>query len=121
MRKNKVLAIAAVVLLMAFAGLVFTAFYNRSNAGIAGRDKEVQLLNVKDLPGSEMLVNARTRRDLLVGVVSNKWQTATDQEKTEELKALLRFGKPMGVSTVMLVDSTGGQMGSASESHLTLQ
>jgi hypothetical protein len=120
-RKNKVLAIAAVVLLMALAGLVFRAFYLRNNAGISGRDKEVQLLNVKDLPGSEMLVNARTRRDLLVGVVSNKWQTATDQEKTEELKALLRFGKPMGVSTVMLVDSTGGQMGSASDSHLTLQ
>jgi len=79
------------------------------------------MLNVKDLPGSEMLVNARTRRDLLIGVVSKKWEMATEQEKTEELKALLRFGKPMGVSTVMLVNSTGGQMGSASESHLTLE
>jgi len=121
LRKNKVLAIAAVVLLMAFAGLVFKALYNRSDAAISKRDKEVQMLNVKDLPGSEMLVNARTRRDLLIGVVSKKWEMATEQEKTEELKALLRFGKPMGVSTVMLVDSTGGQMGSASESHLTLE
>ena len=68
-----------------------------------------------------MLVNARTRRDLLVGVVSKKWEMASEQEKTEELKALLRFGKPIGVSTVLLVDSSGGQMGSASESHLTLQ
>jgi hypothetical protein len=121
LRKNKVLAIAAVVLLMAFAGLVFKALYNRSDAAISKRDKEVQLLNVKDLPGSEMLVNARTRRELLIGVVSKKWEMATEQEKTEELKALLRFGKPMGVSTVMLVNSTGGQMGSASESHLTLE
>jgi hypothetical protein len=120
-RKNKVLAVAAVVLLMAFAGLLFKAFYDRGNAAILRRDKEVKLLNVKDLPGSEMLVNARTRRELLIGVVSSKWGTATDQEKTEELKALLRFGKPMGVSTVMLVDSTGGSMGSASESHLTLE
>jgi len=121
LRKNKALAVAAVVILMVCAGLVFRAFNERSNAAISRRDKEVQMLNVKDLPGSEMLVNARTRRDLLVGVVSKKWETASDQEKTDELKALLRFGKPMGVLTVMLVDSSGSQMGSASESHLTLQ
>jgi hypothetical protein len=106
---------------MVCSGLVFKAFNDRSNAAISRRDKEVQMLNVKDLPGSEMLINARTRRDLLVGVVSKKWETASDQEKTDELKALLRFGKPMGVSTVMLVDSSGSQMGSASDSHLTLQ
>jgi len=121
LRKNKALAVAAVVILMVCAGLVFKALNDRSNAAVSRRDKEVQMLNVKELPGSEMLVNARTRRDLLVGVVSKKWETASDQEKTDELKALLRFGKPMGVLTVMLVDSSGSQMGSASESHLTLQ
>ena len=121
LRKNKALAVAAIVILMVCAGLVFKALNDRSNAAVSRRDKEVQMLNVKDLPGSEMLVNARTRRDLLVGVVSKKWETASDQEKTDELKALLRFGKPMGVLTVMLVDSSGSQMGSASESHLTLQ
>jgi hypothetical protein len=121
LRKNKALAVAALVILMVCVGLVFKAFNDRSNAAITRRDKEVQMLNVKDLPGSEMLVNARTRRDLLVGVVSKKWETTSDREKTDELKALLRFGKPMGVSTVMLVDSSGNQMGSASESHLTLQ
>ena len=121
LRKNKALAVAAVVILMVCAGLVLKALNDRSNAAVSRRDKEVQMLNVKDLPGSEMLVNARTRRDLLVGVVSKKWETASDQEKTDELKALLRFGKPMGVLTVMLVDSSGSQMGSASESHLTLQ
>ena len=121
LRKNKALAVAAVVILMVCVGLVFKAFNDRSKAAISRRDKEVKMLNVKDLPGSEMLLNARTRRDLLVGVVSKKWETASDQEKTDELKALLSFGKPMGVSTVMLVDSSGSQMGSASESHLTLQ
>jgi hypothetical protein len=56
----------------------------------------------------------------LVGVVSKKWKIATEGEREEELKALLRFGKPIGVSTVLLVDNSGDQMGSASESHLTL-
>jgi len=121
LRNNKAIAVAAVVVLLVCVGLVFRGFNERSNAAISRRDKEVQMLNVKDLPGSDMLVNARTRRDLLVGVVSKKWETATDTEKTEELKALLRFGKPMGVSTIMLVDSSGSQMGSASESHLSLQ
>ena len=120
--KKKAFAIAAaVIILMVCAGVVFKSFNDRSNAAISRRDKEVQMLNVKDLPGSEMLVNARTRRDLLVGVVSKKWEMATEQEKTEELKALLSFGKPIGVSTVLLVDSSGAQMGSASESLLTLQ
>ena len=121
LRKHKALAIAAVVILIVCGGVVFKAFNDRGSAAISKRDKEVQMLNVKDLPGSEMLVNARTRRDLLVGVVSKKWDTASEQEKTDELKALLRFGKPIGVSTVLLVDSSGDQMGSASESHLTLQ
>jgi hypothetical protein len=96
------------------------AYNNRSTAAIGRRDNEVQILNVQDLPGSEMLINARTRRELLVGVVSRKWAMATDQEKTEELQALLRFGKPIGVQTVMLVDSKGTQMGSASDVHLSL-
>jgi len=121
LRKSKALAVAAVVILMVCAGVIFKAFNDRGNAAILMRDKEVQMLNVKDLPGSEMLVNARTRRDLLVGVVSKKWEIATEQEKTEELKALLSFGKPIGVSTVLLVDSSGDQRGSASASHLTLQ
>ena len=43
-----------------------------------------------------------------------KMEMATEQEKTEELEALLRFGKPIGVSTVLLVNSSGDQMGSAS-------
>jgi len=46
---------------------------------------------------------------------------ATDEEKTQELQALLRFGKPIGVQTVMLVDSSGAQMGSASESSVVLE
>ncbi|PYS68576.1 MAG: hypothetical protein DMF69_19785 [Acidobacteria bacterium] len=120
LRKSKALAIAAVVIIMVCAGVVFKAFNDRSDAATSLRDKEVQMLNVKDLPGSEMLVNARTRRDLLVGVVSKKWKIATEGEREEELKALLRFGKPIGVSTVLLVDNSGDQMGSASDSHLTL-
>ena len=122
LRKKKAFAVAAaVIIIMVCAGVVFKAFNDRSNAAISRRDKEVQMLNVNDLPRSEMLVNARTRRELLVGVVSKKWEMATEQEKTEELQALLRFGKPIGVSTILLVDSSGNQMGSASESHLTLQ
>jgi hypothetical protein len=119
--KRQVLAIAASIVLIACAGVVFRSINDRGTAAMTRRDKEVQMLNLTDLPGSEMLINARTRRELLVGVVSRKWKLATDEEKTEELQALLRFGKPMGVLTVMLVDSTGAQMGSASESDVVLE
>jgi len=119
--KRQVLAIAATIVLIASAGVVFRSVNDRSSAAIARRDKEVQMLNLADLPGSEMLINARTRKELLVGVVSRKWKMATDEEKTQELQALLRFGKPIGVQTVMLVDSSGAQMGSASESSVVLE
>ena len=120
-RKKRLLAVAAAVVLIAFAGLVLRAFNVRSNAAVAQRDKEVQMLNVKELPGSELLVNARLRRQLLVAVVSSAWAKSPDDKKREELEALLRYGKPIGIETVMLVDSSGAQKGSASDSHLSLE
>jgi hypothetical protein len=120
-RKKQILAIAAAIVLVVCAGLVFRAFNQRTGAAIERRDKEVQMLNVQDLPGSEVLVNARTKKELMVAVVSRKWNLLTDEEKTKELEALLSFGKPIGVQMVMLVDSKGTQMGSASDSHLSLE
>jgi hypothetical protein len=120
-RKKQILAIAAAIVLVVCAGLVFRAFNQRTSAAIERRDKDVQMLNVQDLPGSEVLVNARTKKELMVAVVSRKWNLLTDEEKTKELEALLSFGKPIGVQLVMLVDSKGTQMGSASDSHLSLE
>ena len=119
-RKKQMLAVAA-VLLIAFAGLTLRAFNVRSTAAVERRDKEVQILNVKELPGSELLVNARQRHGLLVAVVSSAWAQSPDDKKREELEALLRYGKPIGIETVMLVDSSGAQKGSASDSHLSLE
>ena len=79
------------------------------------------MLNVKDLPGPELLVNARMKSQLLVAVVSSGWAKSPDDKKREELQALLQYGKPLGVEMVMLVDSSGTQQGSASDSHLSLE
>ena len=119
-RKKQLLAVAA-VLLIAFAGFVVRAFHERSAAAVAHRDKDVQMLDVKELPGPELLVNARLKSPLLVAVVSTAWANSPDDKKREELEALLRFGKPIGVDTVMLVDSSGAQQGSVSASHLSLE
>ena len=119
-RKKHLLAVAA-VLLIAFAGLTLRAFSVRSADAEAQRDKEVQMLNVKELPGPEMLVNARMKGQLFVAVVSSTWTKSPDDKKREELQALLRYGKPMGIEMVMLVDSSGTQQGSASDSHLSLE
>ena len=120
-RKKRLLAVAAAVVLITFAGLTLRAFNVRSTEAVAHRDKEVQMLNVKELPGSELLVNARLKRQLLVAVVSSAWAKSPDDRKREELEALLRYGKPIGIETVMLVDSSGAQKGSASDSHLSLE
>ncbi|MFN2514925.1 MAG: hypothetical protein ABR556_01815 [Pyrinomonadaceae bacterium] len=118
--KKRRLALAA-VLLIAFGGLMLRAYNVSSTAAIERRDKEVQILNVKELPGSELLVNARLNRELLVAVVSSAWAESPDDKKREELEALLRYVKPKGIKMVMLVDSSGAQKGSASDSHLSLE
>jgi len=119
-RKKRLVAVAA-VLLIAFAGLTLRAFSVRSSEAEARRDKDVQMLNVKELPGQELLVNARVKSQLLVAVVSSAWDNSPDDKKREELAALLRYGKPMGVDMVMLVDSSGTQKGSVSDRHLSLE
>jgi len=117
---KRLLAVAAMVLI-AFAGLTLRALTTRSTTAAAHRDKEVQILNVKDLPGSELLADARLRREILVAVVSSAWAKSSDDKKREELEALRQYGKPIGVDTVMLVDSSGAQKGSASDLHFSLE
>jgi hypothetical protein len=118
--RKRQIAIAA-VLLLAVAVLMVRAYNVRSTVAIEHRDKDVQILNVNELPGSELLVNARLKRELLVAVVSGAWLNSPDDKKREELAALLRYGKPKGIEMVMLVDSSGAQKGSVSDSHLTLE
>lgn len=118
--RKRQFAIAA-VLLLAVAVLMVRAYNVSSTVAIEHRDKDVQILNVKELPGPELLVNARLKRELLVAVVSGAWLNSPDDKKREELAALLRYGKPKGIEMVMLVDSSGAQKGSVSDSHLTLE
>ena len=113
------LAIAA-VLLVALATLTIYSF-TLGNGVDEKRDREVRILNHRELPGAELLAAARVRHELLIGIVSSTWETATDDRKREELKALLRYGAPQGIETVMLLDSTGSQKASASNSHLVVE
>lgn len=118
-RARRRLAIAA-VLLVGFATLTMRAFTLR-NGFEEKRDREVRILNHRELPGAELLAAARVRHEILIGIVSPTWETATDARKREELQALLRYGAPQGINTVMLLDSAGFQKGSVSNSHLIIE
>jgi hypothetical protein len=110
---------AAAVVLIVCAVLTMRALTLKSTAH-EQRDKEVKILDVKDMPGSEVLVGARLKQKIMVVIVSPAWVRWPDEQKRDELKALLQYGEPLGVDTVMLVDSGGAQRGSVSDSHLTL-
>ena len=109
----------AVIILIVLAGLTMRALTQHSTAA-EKRDKDVEVLDVSAMPGSEVLVGARLKRPILVVIVSPAWIRWPDDQKRDELKALLGYGEPLGADTVMLVDSTGIQRGNASKSHLTL-
>jgi hypothetical protein len=90
------------------------------NTAAEARSKDVDVIDVKALPGAEVLIGARLKRPVLVVIVSPSWNGWPDGQRRDELKALLKFGQQLGVNTVMLVDSSGAQRGSANESSVNL-
>jgi len=84
------------------------------------RDKEVQILEVKEMPGASVIVGARQRHQLMVVIVSDAWAKWPDDQKREQLDALHHYGEPLGADTVVLVDSGGAQRGSATNSGVSL-
>lgn len=110
---------AAAVVLIVFAGLSLRALTLRSTAGDQ-RDKDVQVLDIKEMPGASVIVGARQKGQILVVVVSSAWVSWPEDQKREQLEALAHYGEPLGVNTVMLVDSGGSQHGSIANSKVTL-
>jgi hypothetical protein len=117
---GKMVKIAAVVLVMIACAYLTMRALTMPNVAAEGRSKDVDVLDVKALPGAEVLTGARLKRPVLVVIVGPSWNGWGDGQKREELKALLKFGQPLGVNTVMVVDSTGAQRGSANESNVNL-
>jgi hypothetical protein len=110
---------AAAIVLIVFAGLSLRALTLKSTAADQ-RDRDVQVLDIKEMPGASTIVGARQKGKMLVVVVSNAWVAWTDDQKKEQLEALLHYGEPLGVDTVMLVDSKGVQRGSVANAKVTL-
>ena len=85
------------------------------------RDPEIRLLDLSQVPDGEALKGARTRRDLMICLVSEKWAQMSDDERREKLRHWLTFGKDKGVGIVTLLNEQGQTVGSASSEAITLE
>lgn len=116
-RMIKLIAAAAVLILTIFLGLPLAM---RGDDTKVERDKNVRLLDRTQLPGGDLLSDARLRRDVLIAIVSEAWKKQPDEKKRESLAALLRYGSDNGARTVMLLDKQGMPVGNASGQQVDL-
>ena len=118
-RSRKLLIAAAI--LVAVVSLALRMVVQQMGAGVDRRDKEVRVLDRNELPGSDLLADARMRRNLMIGIVSDSWKLLAEDEKRKELEALLRYGADKGINTVMLLDKSGQPVGSASPQQISTE
>lgn len=118
-RTRKLLIAAAV--LVAVVSLALRSAVQQMGVGVEKRDKEVRVLDPNELPGGDLLADARLRRNLMIGIVSDSWKLLGEDEKHKELQALLHYGEDKGINTVMLLDRAGQPVGSASPQQISTE
>jgi hypothetical protein len=97
------------VLLTASAAVVVLAiaFLSRTLAEPMPVNVEVRVLDVKTLPGSEHVHDARVRRSALFVTVRLSWLQLSENARREHVRAIGRFGSGRGISAVTVADRTG--------------
>jgi hypothetical protein len=110
---NKWLVTAA-ILLIALA-LAFKFLY-LDKAEVPKDGASVVLLNRSELPGSELISQAKLNGDLLLCEVNGAWAALPPDAKKEKLEALYEFAQTKGASILMVVNSKGTTVGSANKS-----
>ncbi len=116
--KYKWLILATIVIAVASVVMQITS---PDNGPAVTRDPEIRLLDLSQVPDGEALKGARTRRDLMICLVSEKWAQMSDDERREKLRHWLTFGKDKGVGIVTLLNEQGQTVGSASSEAITLE
>ncbi len=106
--------IAAAILVFALA--VAYKFLYFDTAEVPKDGASVIQLNRNDLPGSELLTQAKLNGDLLLCEVNGVWKALPSNTRTEKLQAIYDFAQTKGASVVMVVDSKGTTVGSANKS-----
>jgi hypothetical protein len=113
--RRKWLMIAVILLAVAAVGarLVLT-----KNIVESKDDADVVRLASDQVPNGELFTQIKLHRDLLLCLVTDKWLTISAREQKEKLQELLSYGQERGATRILLLDSKGVTVGSATQDDL---
>jgi hypothetical protein len=81
---------------------------------------EVQKVNLENSSFKDYLQTARINQELLIGVVNDNWNNASEEKKQEILGKLINAGKEKGFKKVHLLNREGLTVGFASETEIVV-
>ncbi len=116
---NKYKWLIMVTILIAVASVVLL-FTTTDSASAVALDPDVQILDLSQVPNGDLLKSARTRRTLMICLVSEKWKQMSDDQRREKLQAWLEFGKNKKVEIITVLNEQGQPVGSASAEAISL-
>ncbi len=110
---NKWLLAGAVLVIAMSLAFKFLYF---DKAEVPKDSASVVQLNRNELPGSELIAQAKLNGDLLLCEVNGSWNALSPEIRKEKLAALYEFAQAKGASLLMVVDAKGTTVGSANKS-----
>ncbi len=110
---NKWLLVGAGIVMVSALAFKFLYF---DKAEVPKDGAAVVLLNRSELPGSELIRQAKLNGDLLLCEVNDSWVALPPAARKEKLQILYDFAQAKGASILMVIDSKGATVGSANKS-----
>lgn len=109
----------AATVLIAITGL-FAEFASSNKNAVARHNSDVQVVDLNQMPDGALLKAARTRRGIMICLVSDQWAQLSADQRREKIKAWQAFGRTRGIETITLIDSRGISVGSAYQDKITI-
>ncbi len=108
---NMGLLIATVIVAFFSFGIYFFA---NTQETVIKVDRSVKPIDPKTILGGGRLNSAKLKNETLIGIVSDEWAQASENERLEDLKKLLSAGKEKGFTNILLINRSGEFVGRAS-------
>lgn len=109
----------AATVLVAITGLL-ADFASADRGAVTRHNSDVQVVDLNQMPDGNLLKAARTRRGIMICLVSDRWAQLSADQQREKIKSWQAFGKTRGIETITLIDSRGVSVGSAYQDKITI-
>jgi hypothetical protein len=107
---RRLIAAAVLALIFAIAAYSSISFFSP----VVTKAKDVEVFNVKKLPGGDFWKTAHRQSGTLFITASDSWKKLSFEAQRNNLENLLEYSSTIKVEAVVITDGTGQPLGSAS-------